>query len=893
MFESAAVHIKPRKIARLLAVTPADVEKRLKKANRFFCERMERLVAVYILHKKGHPNAPRLSRTRAMAARAVYGALAPDCRKAFGLFRAMGCSEQEIAEKLNLELNEVRLRIRQAKKSIRSRVLTTAVLAARKGEDIPTARERIIWRLNYLVSVRQGRQAMPPLPVPDTLTDAEKREVELLFRELEPIRRDVYALHRGLGLEPKETADCLDISREEVAAQVHAVQDGFGERLMQLVAVLLRRAAFVPDTPDMAPSVTETARIAYRFLSEAQQEFFRLYTLSNESVPELADRLGLTADEVAGRLDGVRSTLILRAEILLTSWLREVTDGRMRAETIFRNIEKRREGIFEEDDVTEHGDETDSFINAELIEARKSLMLLDYDCREAFVFGIGAGLGAETVARYQNVSVDEANRRMLDAREMIRLRTEQLMTGMLQLKLSQPDAPRMKETEFYAAKAAFRFIPKECRSVYVRYAVHAEMLGEIARKLNLPYDVAETRLETAVKMVVSRSFAVAIAATSGFKGGEPVAEALLGDPKKIRFPADVWYEPPSQTTDAPQAEPAPTKCRNPVVAALALLAGPPVQLGAAASNAETMALTGLWTAIPTVASLYVGMPIWTLWLLGTEFVVGCVLLRTVPTLPARVQLVKQLFCLYSAAFILPFALLLADWGLYELSGLKLHRWAAFSIYLVGNITPFIWTINHCRRWRSTESGSNDRPEQLRAFLNRGFTAEAFVLAAFFVLLGQDMLCGPSGQPGGASLWPIFALAACFVGLFHLLAYCAFRYFCRFSKGAADSRKHESIPPPKESFWLSREFMEFVRFAPFAMWVLAGNITHLVFVRLHILGSSFEIALYSACWALVWFFNTKRLQSEQVRYDGIRWVIVLTLFVCQLAIHRWLRMNVYY
>ncbi|HBT77696.1 MAG TPA: hypothetical protein DEB39_12415 [Planctomycetaceae bacterium] len=88
-------------------------------------------------------------------------------------------------------------------------------------------------------------------------------------------------------------------------------------------------------------------------------------------------------------------------------------------------------------------------------------------------------------------------------------------------------------------------------------------------------------------------------------------------------------------------------------------------------------------------------------------------------------------------------------------------------------------------------------------------------------------------------------------------------------------------------------MEFVRFAPFAMWVLAGNITHLVFVRLHILGSSFEIALYSACWALVWFFNTKRLQSEQVRYDGIRWVIVLTLFVCQLAIHRWLRMNVYY
>ncbi len=67
---------------------------------------LERLVAAYILHKKGHPNAPRLSRTRALAARAVYGALAPDCRKAFGLFRAMGCSEQEIAEKLDKRLGK-------------------------------------------------------------------------------------------------------------------------------------------------------------------------------------------------------------------------------------------------------------------------------------------------------------------------------------------------------------------------------------------------------------------------------------------------------------------------------------------------------------------------------------------------------------------------------------------------------------------------------------------------------------------------------------------------------------------------------------------------------------------------------------------------------------------
>ncbi len=177
------------------------------------------------------------------------------------------------------------------------------------------------------------------------------------------------------------------------------------------------------------------------------------------------------------------------------------------------------------------------------------------------------------------------------------------------------------------------------------------------------------------------------------------------------FQADVWYEPPTPKVGGSKTEPEQKKCRNPVVAALAFLVGLPVHLGAAA-NAETMALTGLWTAIPTAASLYWGMPIWALWLLGTECVVGCVLLRTASTLPARVRLVKQLSYLYSAAFILPFALLLADGGLYESCGLKLHRWAAFSVYLVGNITPFIWTINHCRRWRSTESGSNDRPEHL-------------------------------------------------------------------------------------------------------------------------------------------------------------------------------------
>lgn len=270
----------------------------------------------------------------------------------------------------------------------------------------------------------------------------------------------------------------------------------------------------LPNEPVMPESSLETARIAWRFMGTGHEEFFRRYLVSGDSEQKIAEELGLNLKTVSDRIAGSRCMLALRSELLLTGWLREKDGNLTRAERIFQAIVPcpivpPRPDRTEPEDLYDYN----IFLESELIEAKKSLCLLDDAVREAFLLHIGDGLSKEKVAEIRKVSVEEVEDKLQDARETIRQRMEQLILGMLRISWEMPEASRMEDTEFEAAKAAFEFVPKQYRKTYFRHLVLGESVDEIANKLHIGTRKVMDRLLEADKIILSRALFMAAATT--------------------------------------------------------------------------------------------------------------------------------------------------------------------------------------------------------------------------------------------------------------------------------------------------------------------------------------------------------------------------------------------
>lgn len=158
VFELDAVETGRSEIADILDIAPETVRIRLKKARRILVGQMERLIVSMLLNRKKKPNAPRMKRNTLAAARTLYGEIPEPARKIYSLFMATGRSEEEIASRLLVREEEVGERIKEAKIFVRKRVLFAAILAVRKGENVPAARKRVLARLRYIMALRRGEQ---------------------------------------------------------------------------------------------------------------------------------------------------------------------------------------------------------------------------------------------------------------------------------------------------------------------------------------------------------------------------------------------------------------------------------------------------------------------------------------------------------------------------------------------------------------------------------------------------------------------------------------------------------------------------------------------------------------------------------------------------------------
>lgn len=559
VFELDAVEIVDSEIADILDISPEIVRFRRKKAHRILVAQMERLIVSMIRKRKKNPNAPRMKRQAYQAAMAMYREISADSRKAFSFYMATGYSTEEIAVKLDLNEEIVRRRIKEAKKCIRQRVLAAGIAAARKGEPVPKARKRILTRLRYVMALRKGQhkkkvreilQSFQPL---DRLTDSERREIALVFESLSTEQKDVYALCKALEIDSGEAADFLGCLESEVKSTLRTIHDLLADRLSQLIAGMIRLDSFVPDAPELPESAMDTARIAYEFVGRRNEESFRRYLLSGSSESEIAAELGLNEKSVAERITSGRRMLSLRGQILLISWLREKENGVMRAAKILHEILNRpKKPVPEKPVVREEPYDYNYFLESEKIEAKKSLRLLDYDCREAFILHVGAGLEMQEIADVRQITVEEVTKRVLNARQAIRQRMEWMIEGMLRISWEVPGAPRMADTEFEAAKATFEFVPKNCRKVYYHYRVLDESVEDIANNLHLRIGKVKDKLVEADRAILTRTFFIVAAVTRDREGETPVGETLLGDPKRIRFPAEVWNRESASEPDSEQ-----------------------------------------------------------------------------------------------------------------------------------------------------------------------------------------------------------------------------------------------------------------------------------------------------------------------------------------------------
>jgi hypothetical protein len=423
------------------------------------------------------------------------------------------------------------------------------------------------------------------------------------------------------------------------------------------------------------------------------------------------------------------------------------------------------------------------------------------------------------------------------------------------------------------------------------------MLGEIAQKLGQTYEEAEQRLETAVRAVVSRAFAVTLAAANEFKDGKPVAEELLGDPKNIRFPDEVWYKTPAQVDDVTKSETEKKTSRNPIAASLAFFAGLPVHLGAAAPNIETTTLAGLWLTAPSIACSIFVPSIWVLGLFFTLFSYGWMAVRTVPTINARQWVVKRLFYAYATVFILPFLLLLLSVPFSGRLGVAPVGSFCFLLYLICNIVLFIQTAYQYRQWCITDGKEKATPNKsyrLNVFLNVGLGVTTSILALFVVCFAFDTVSPRSDDPKAEIFISRLTVLVSLFVLCQSIAFLSFRFFYRISKDEAAFQKYIPIKWMKGSVWNSAGFEEFVRLCPFAAWLIYGNLNHILFIRLHVLGSFLEIAVLSSWWSLMWWCNTfiNRKHSASFFFRWLRWTLVIGSFAAQLTIHRYLRMYIY-
>lgn len=910
-FELDAVEIGREEIADVLDIDPETVHIRLKKARRFLVRQMERLIASMLLKREKSPKAPRMRRQSYLAARALFQAIGKNDRKAYGLFVTTGWSHEEIGRQLNLDAEEVERRIRDARKIIRKRVLTTGILTARKGENIPTARKRILTRLRYVMALRKDHEQKKFLEVREAiqplvhLTNSERYETALLFEKLDKDQRESYALCKGLEIDTLEVAEFLGFLESDVKSKIRSVHASFTDRLIQMIGGMLRIDSFQPDAPALPESTLETARIAWQFVGEKNEEIFRHYFASNDSEKETAEALGLDLAEVSDRIATIRSMLTVRAEMLLTSWLREREDGLMRAELILRDIPE-REPVPAADSPSkrsapEEPYDYNAFVGSELIEAKKTLRLLEYNCRETFILHAGAGLTDEKIADLLQIPVEVVNARIQDAMEMIQNRMRQMVLGMLRISWELPGAPRMQGTEFEAARAAFEFVPQQCRKAYVRSRVHGESVDEIAEKLHLQPDEVADRLNEADYIILTRATFFATAAGKQMEDGKPVAEELLGGPKKIRFPAEVWNKDSSDAASkTPQAVDSPSreteqekkKHRNPILAVSASVVGLFTQMGAAKPTVGTITLTGMVAGLPAFAAFCMSPILWIFSLFFTNAVFGPALIQTAPNVGARQWLVKQLFYLYSASFILPFTFpIILSITVEKLGyGFGIVGFLLFILYSICNITLFIRTWHGCRQWYRPDYVPVDRAgnaKYLSRLIKWGFFVDTAVLVLLLVLFVQDAVLFRIGKPESQVFLYAFAGVTFFIICFHTISLLTFLYFYRIAKDEAAFQKYKPTWLLKKTFWNNRWFEEFVRFIFFTPWMILTNLFHIFIVRWHIRGSSIEILVYSICWGCVWYVNAKWFKS-----DVARWVLILVVFFAQLIAHRLLRFYYY-
>jgi len=938
LFALDAIEIGLEEIATLFGRRPPIVYYRLQKAQRAFAGRFERLIIAYLQNRTNQPHAPQMTPTERTAAETIYNSLSERSRRFFEMFMGTGDSAAEIAQKTGQTVAEVERRIKSAKKYVRARALTAGILAVRNGEDLFTATLRLLPEIRSNQARRRKRQGkreqqrvsnLPPL---DRLTESERTEAERLFEALDERCREIYAMCRGLDINYYKVAEMMNTHSSAISEEVRKAREIGFQRLKQLISGMLQHDSFMPEAPAMTESELETARIAYKFLPEPCRGILREQLLSGNSVPKIAAELGEDEATVLDMLDSARRLLILRIDIIVPTWLRDQENGEMRIERILRDLREARkdapEPLFK-------GEES-VFIchRAELVEADNALQLMDDDTLEVFVFEFGAGMEFEKIAEHQNVSVEVVQSRAFEAREMLWHRTRQLLTGMLRIQLEQPNAPRMTDTAFLAAREMFQCVPREYQQAYIQYLVHGDTLEEIAQGWRVSPELTRQRLIEAEQAIATRLISVVGAVIqknfpeipterlpvgyhrfrdfekAWMPAGPQAAVKPISRIGKIRrffgtmaATATAWFSQTS-TALAQASETVTTHSDRMSWMESVRQGGVPGFFGKLTEVTinwysqdsltpfiATATIVSGWLAFIPEAPSMIAIPAWLLLLFCTCFLLSLVRIRTAPSLQARQWMTKQLFYFYSTLVILPIALSFLAWGIIATTEIKNHYFVLIPLllcYAVANFLLVMIFVLHYPGWFNNTKPPQNRIDRIPMIqtVGWGLVVATVILLTSLGLFAQNTV---GVSLGSERMWTDlyrFLWVAATGGGTHVFICYSFWIFVNFSKNEAAFQMY----PPKfiaeDSILNKRGIQELANLFIFTLVPVFGNVLNLMFTRNHVTGSVIEMIVYSLCWAVIWRQNTKTTSALS------RWARTSIMGIAQLGVFVFLRLVVY-
>ena len=916
-----------RETASILKISESEVEHNLTLGREIMLQYIEGLLVGMLMWLEKQPDALRMSETERQTAWRAWKALPKECRSLVRLHMLDDLSVEEIAEQIHLAPESVRDMVEFTRNQLAERMEILVIGWLLLNLDKKSPPETILRALHTESFIEES--LVLKTTSAQSATQEEIVEAEITLADTELLERDSFELF-AVGLDVQSIASILNIEIVEVEKHLGNARRRLGNRLERLIVGLMQKRMKLRNAPKLNRSETTAARIAFRTIPGFCQKPFVLFMATGFSEEEIAETLGLLSYQVRRRILKAKKTIRTRAVVAAIASVRRDEDletarkrvlahvrfSQLLREDIFRQKESEPEAGTPEtrEHATSKAEDDFVFIRAESIEIEKMIEKMDFDCREAFVLGFGAGLDTPEIAAILGTDESAVLLRLEEAIDVLRNNIDYLVVGMLHRHFRYPDASRMTLTEIETAKAAYRSIPKESRKTYILFRAEYQWKHDIASKLGLSVEEVERQIGEADQAILRRYLHLSAILVREVREGRPIGEILLGEPKQIRFPSTVWDETEKYTTR--KSEPRSDGTRNnrtqsnrarsvsegknkeksegkrsltrPALKRAKYFLGSVgmlfSQMGAASPTGK--AATGL--AVPVLATLAAPF-LWVMSLLISGQVYGLAFVRTAPTLEARRWLIRQLFYGYSIIFVTPITLLAVLINLGFINP-KLQQLIFTASFVVLFIIGIIYAFRVARSYNALcilnmqELHKNKKAINSERVIKLGFAFEGIFILFYLWSYAKDEVFPLLQDEMAVILIMRLGVLTCFTGIVHVSSYFLFRYFCNISKDENSFQKTPPIQITKKATQSSIKILEFLRLCPFALFPNATGIWHLLTRNIHPFCTALEMLGFSAMWMLVWYWNVESQKRMKLK--------ILFFFVIQTAIMYYVRITFY-